>query len=104
MKTMPRKMTRRSCKADDMPILVNEPSLEEWLISQEAEMVWNLPSDEAPCPEFILTLWKFPNGRTAIIQIASRGRGWEIYPSLGARDIDDALTAAEEVLHLPMTR
>ncbi len=86
---------------EDLPSIDNEPSLQEWIEAQGAEPVWRLNGGAvAGVPQFELTLWRFPNGRTAIVQIASHGRGWEIYPALGASDIDDALTAAEEALGL----
>jgi hypothetical protein len=90
-------------RPEDMPTIDNEPSLQEWLEQQRGRLAWSVPSMELRngIPIFILSLWVFPNGRTAIVQVSAYQNGWEIYTGTSEEKIENSLADVEIALGLP---
>jgi hypothetical protein len=88
------------------PSVKDEPTLEDWLESQRARRVSQTYSGEMSggVPSHVLEVWKFPNGRIAVVVVRSGGLGWDIATGCGSDDPDDVLSDAEVRLELPSTR
>jgi hypothetical protein len=107
-----RKLTKRSLQAprrrdEGFPSSSDEPTLEDWLESQRGRLVQRTYSRETAAggvPSHVLEVWKFPNGRVAVVVVQAGGLGWDIATGSGGDDPDSVLDDAESRLGLPNVR
>jgi hypothetical protein len=82
-----------------LPIVENEPTLEEWLANVDAELLWQHDAKERSegVPSYRVTAYRI-GIRTAIVVIRSHGLGWDVFTSSGSDDPDRVLSDAESRL------
>lgn len=92
------KITRRIDDAN-LPSVENEPTLEDWLASTGAELLWQHDAKQriGGVSSYRVAAYRIGR-RTAIIVIRSHGLGWDVFTSSGSDDPDDVLSDAESRL------
>jgi len=81
---------------DDLPEVVNEPTLEDWLESVRAELLWEHygKNGRGGVPSYRVAAYRVGE-RTVMVVIQSHQAGWDLFTSSGSDDADEVIQDAE---------
>jgi hypothetical protein len=97
---MPRKTKIVVIQREDIPCIENEPSLEDWLASHKARLLWQHDGPvRRGIPTYRIAGYQIGT-RTAIVVIRAESMGWDVFTSSSSTEIDRVLGDAESRLGL----